>query len=322
VRSRAHFGARTLLAAYICDLLIGDPQRLPHPVRAIGGLTTWIERRLRGTTTRDPRVDFAAGALLWIAVTGTAWTATVAALGIARRCGARTEFFVALWLAQTTLATRTLLDEARAVERELERRNLALARSRLARIVGRDTYDLTESEIARAVIETLAESLCDGIVAPLCALAIAGVPGAMAFKAISTLDSMIGHIEPPYTFFGRTAAHADDAANYVPARVTALLIAAAASPCGTSERALRTWLRDGNLHASPNAGQCEAAMAGALGVRLGGSNCYDGITYETPSLGAEFTAPVTADIRVARRLVFVASLAGAALAVAARALLV
>jgi adenosylcobinamide-phosphate synthase len=322
MRARVHFGARLLLAAYLCDLLVGDPPSLPHPVRAIGTLTTWVERRLRGTVARDPRVDAAAGALLWIAVTGTAWIASSATLRIARRCGARTEFFVALWLAQTTLATRTLLDEARAVEWELERGNLSSARSRLARIVGRDTNDLAESEIARAAIETLAESLCDGIVAPLCALTIAGVPGAMAFKAISTLDSMIGHIEPPYTFFGRTAAHADDAANYLPARLTALLIAAAASSCGTSGGALRTWFRDGNLHASPNAGQCEAAMAGALGVRLGGSNRYGGIAYETPSLGAELATPATADIRVARRLVFVASLTGAALAVAARALVI
>jgi adenosylcobinamide-phosphate synthase len=279
----------------------------------------WMERRLRGTTAREPRVEVAAGALLWITVTGTAWIATGVTLGIARRCGARAECFVAFWLAQTTLATRNLLDEARAVERELERGDLAAARCRLARIVGRDTSDLVESEIARATIETLAESLCDGIVAPLCALTLAGVRGAMAFKAMSTLDSMIGHREPPYTYFGRAAARADDAANYVPARITALLIAVAATTCGTSGRTLRTWFRDGKLHASPNAGGCEAAMAGALGVQLGGSNRYGGIVSDTPPLGAEFRAPARADIRLARRLVLVASFAAALLAVSARA---
>jgi adenosylcobinamide-phosphate synthase len=205
-------------------------------------------------------------------------------------------------LTWTTLATRSLLDESLAVIRALEANDLVLARKRLARIVGRDTADLDESEIARALIETLAESACDGIVAPLFWLAVGGVPAAMAYKAINTLDSTIGHPEPPYRHFGRLAARMDDGANFIPARLTALGIVAAAKFQGG-----RIWLRDGGLHASPNAGQSEAAMAGALGVRLGGANTYDGRLRLAPVLNAEGRRPMARDARAALSIVAIVS---------------
>jgi adenosylcobinamide-phosphate synthase len=163
--------------------------------------------------------------------------------------------------------------------------------------VGRDTEHLDESEIARAVIETLAESACDGIVAPLFWLALGGLPAAMAYKAVNTLDSMIGHPEPPYRYFGRVAARLDDAANFVPARLTALAIAA------NRWDALRSWWRDGCKHASPNAGQSEAAIAGALGVRLGGTNFYDGQRHDGPLLNPERRPPTVRDARRALSIV-------------------
>jgi adenosylcobinamide-phosphate synthase len=215
-------------------------------------------------------------------------------------------------LAWTALATRSLLNEARSVIRALEAHDLALARQRLARIVGRDTAHLDESEISRAVIETLAESGCDGIVAPLFWLAAGGVPGAMAYKAINTLDSMIGHPEPPYRYFGRVAARLDDAANFIPARLTALSIVAAAKlPAKISDwdarRARQIWCSDGNKHASPNAGQSEAAMAGALGVRLGGVSSYDGRTHHAPMLHAAGRRASVRDAKAAVTLVAVVS---------------
>ncbi|HTV73655.1 MAG TPA: adenosylcobinamide-phosphate synthase CbiB [Candidatus Acidoferrales bacterium] len=312
------FDARMLFVAYLFDLLVGDSPRVPHPVRAIGAVATTFERVLRRATPATPRSELIAGGVLWATVTATTWAATRATLRSAKRLGMPAEVLVNLWLAQTTLATRNLLDEVYAVERALEQDDLPLARVRLARVVGRDTADLDHSEIARAAIETLAESLCDGVIAPLCALAVFGIPGAMAFKAISTLDSMIGHPEPPYTFFGRAAARADDMANYVPARTAALFIAAAATSRRAGGRALRMCFRDGGLHASPNAGRCEAAMAGALGVRLGGVNRYDGIVRNAPPLGAEFRRPAGADIPLARRFVFAASLMGMIFAVVIR----
>jgi adenosylcobinamide-phosphate synthase len=194
------------------------------------------------------------------------------------------------------------------VVRALEAADLDLARQRLARIVGRDTAHLHETEISRAVIETLAESTCDGIVAPLFWLAAIGVSGAMAYKAINTLDSMIGHREPPYRYFGRVAARLDDAVNFIPARLTALGIVTAAKLQGfDSGRALQIWRRDGDKHASPNAGQSEAAMAGALGVRLGGISSYDGHPHHTPLLNAEGLPPSVRDSNAALSLVAIVS---------------
>jgi adenosylcobinamide-phosphate synthase len=256
----------------------------------------------------------AGGALAGIVV-GATYAATELLLLGAEQRDPRLSKALAVLLAWTTLATRNLLDEADAVVRALEHDDLRAARARLSRIVGRDTTDLSESEIARATIETLAESLCDGVIAPLCALVAGGVSSAMVFKAISTLDSMIGHIESPYTFFGRAAARLDDVANFIPARLTALLIVAVSS---YPSRATTVCLRDGKRHRSPNGGHCEAAMAGALGVRLGGANRYDGVVRDTPLIGAELRTPNVADIRKAMRVTLLASLAGALLATFAR----
>ncbi|MGH9771098.1 MAG: cobalamin biosynthesis protein, partial [Candidatus Acidiferrales bacterium] len=163
-------------------------------------------------------------------------------------------------------------------------------------------------EIVRAVIETVAEGLCDGIAAPLFYLIVGGVPLAMAYKAINTLDSMIGHPEPPYTYFGRFAARMDDVANFLPARATALAIILAAGIWKASGRnAWRIWLRDGHKHPSPNAGQSESAMAGALGVQLGGKNYYRGVLSEKPLLGRENPVPSVADAEHSLRLARAAS---------------
>jgi adenosylcobinamide-phosphate synthase len=277
-------------AACALDLLLGDPEWFPHPVRGFGFLTSAGERWLR-PIARGPVAEFVAGAGLTIAVASTGW-----AMGRPKNAAWQ------VMLAWTALAIRSLLSDAHAVVRALEEDDLELARVRLARIVGRDTAHLDATEISRAVIETLAESACDGIIAPLFWLAIGGVPWAMAYKAINTLDSMIGHREPPYLYFGRFAARLDDGINFVPARLTALGIVTAAKFQG-----LQVWLRDGNNHASPNAGQSEAAMAGALNVRLGGGNIYEGVLHDTPLLNPEGRRPFVNDARAALSLVAVVS---------------
>jgi adenosylcobinamide-phosphate synthase len=284
--------APRLALAYAVDLLFGDPEWFPHPVRWFGAMIRAGERWLRRAAC-GPREETVAGAALTGSVVAIAW-----AMGRPRNAGWQ------IFLASTALATRSLLDEASAVIRALEADDLALARRRLSRIVGRDTDHLTESEIARAVIETLAESACDGIVAPLFWLMAGGVPGAMAYKAVNTLDSMIGHWEPPYRYFGRVAARLDDAANFIPARLTALGIVAAAKVTGLdARRAREVWVLDGDKHASPNAGQCEAAMAGALGVRLGGRNSYEGEVHDAPHLHAEGRPASARDARAALSMV-------------------
>jgi adenosylcobinamide-phosphate synthase len=289
-----------LAAAYLLDCIAGDPRWLPHPVRLIGGAISLGERML--LRQGSPDAEMLRGVLLTGAVVSGSWlTARVAVCA----CGVGGEIL----LAWTALATRSLLVEAGAVLEALDHGDLRLARMRLATIVGRDTDQLEEPEILRAVIETAAEGLGDGIVAPLFYLAWGGVPLALAYKAVNTLDSMIGHIEPPYRHFGWAAARLDDVANFVPARLAALAIIACAVCSGGSRRAWQIFLRDRHKHASPNAGQTEAAMAGALGVRLGGLNYYGGQASPKPSLGAEGRSPSRGDARAALRIVTLGSVA-------------
>jgi adenosylcobinamide-phosphate synthase len=284
------------LAAYAIDWIAGDPRWMPHPVRLMGAAISTGERWLRRPAS--PEIEIAQGAVLTSIVVGGAWFA------------ARTrKRYVEILLAWTTLATRSLLDESAAVVRAVEAGDIPLARRRLAMIVGRDTQSLDESEILRAVIETLAEGLCDGVVAPLLYLAFGGLPLAFGYKAVNTLDSMIGHNEHPYRYFGRVAARLDDIASFVPARIAAVAICVAALLLRrASGQAWRVLLRDGHRHPSPNAGRPEAAMAGALGVRLGGMNYYDGAPSPKPLLGAEGRRATVSDARAALRITAIASI--------------
>ncbi len=292
----------TIAVACLLDWIAGDPEWLPHPVRLIGR-STQIGEKLLHRPGQSAREELIAGTALTVAVVGLSYFATAKAV----RWGA------GILLAWTCLATRNLIDESLAVIRALEKPDPPRARERLARIVGRDTQALTETEVHRALIETLAESACDGIVAPLFYMAVGGIPLAMAYKAVNTLDSMIGHADQRYFYFGKAAARLDDVANYIPSRLTALAILATAGM--RSKSAFQTWRRDGNKHKSPNAGQPESAMAGALRVRLGGVNTYAGETMEAPLLGAEFEQPKLRHAKRALRLVIAVSLLSAAAAV-------
>ena len=263
------------LGAGLLDEALGDPEGWPHPVRAFG----WAIARLDGA-----RRGIAAPAALrlWGVLLALGLPALAAAFvwGLLRLCGTWgwiAELLLGAWM----LAGRSLRDAVRPVAAALEARDLPAARRAVARVVGRDTEGLDGSEVARAGLETLAESLCDGVVAPLFWFAALGLPGLWAFKAVSTLDSMVGHREAPWTHFGWASARLDDALNWVPARLTALLVALAAG----SGRALAFAWRDGGKTESPNAGVVEAAFAGALGVQLGGTNWYDGVAKEGPRLG-------------------------------------
>jgi adenosylcobinamide-phosphate synthase len=299
--------ASRFVSAYALDLVVGDPEWLPHPVRVVGTAISGGERLLRRGPDDAP-AEWLKGALLTAAlVTGSFWSSR-SLLQWLSKSHHRWHALVEIALASTTLATKDLLIEGKAVLHFVERGDLPAARQQLARIVGRDTDHLSESEVCRALIETLAESTCDGIVGPLFWLAVGGVPCALAYKAVNTLDSMIGHKDSRYRHFGHLAARLDDAASFLPARFAALAIVGASFVLGEdSSSAYQMWLRDGSKHASPNAGQSEAAMAGALGVRLGGTNSYEGQAIESPRLCAEGSHATPAHAKRALRVTATAS---------------
>lgn len=300
----------TLLpAAYLLDQIVGDPEWFPHPVRIAGFAISRGEAALR-RPNQTSRFELASGAALTAAIVGSAYWLTTAIIRSVHRHSSSLGSATELLLAWTCLAARNLEQEATAVTYALQCGNLPLARKRLARIVGRDAENLDTQEISRAVIETVAESASDGIIAPLCYMALGGIPLAMAYRAVNTLDSMIGHADTRYFYFGKAAARLDDIANYLPSRISALAVIAASQVFSQSDprAAWRTWRRDGAKHKSPNAGQPESAMAGALHVALGGDNTYDGELIPAQRIGREFPPPTPRDAVHAIRLVSAASL--------------
>jgi adenosylcobinamide-phosphate synthase len=271
-----------LISAVILDLLIGDPCRFPHPVVFIGRLINTLEKALR-RLCRDERFGGVVLLLLTIAISaGIALLMLRGAYSVSPWIG----FIVAVFLSWSCLAARSLHLESRLVAEALSRGDLAAARRYLSRIVGRDTEDLDEAEIWRAAVETVAENTSDGVIAPLFCLMIGGPVLGLAYKAVNTLDSMVGYKNERYINFGWASARFDDLANYIPARLTGLLIVASAPLAGSPSRdAWRVMRRDGRNHTSPNSGIPEAAVAGALGVRLGGTNLYGGRAVEKPTIG-------------------------------------
>jgi adenosylcobinamide-phosphate synthase len=307
-----------LLAACALDALIGDPRGLPHPVRLIGCSVAWYECRIRSFCRSSNGLRMA-GVLFALALPAVAYVLGAVLIALASDLHDWLGRLTNLYLAYTTLAWRDLVEHASHVERALKTDSLLAARRAVSHIVGRDTADLSGQEIVRATVETIAESASDGVLAPLFYLTIGGAPLALAYKGINTLDSMVGHRDERYRDFGWASARLDDLANWIPARFTAWLLVIAAWPsCGLKSAvdSWRIWRRDGHKHASPNSGQPEAAMAGALGVQLGGVNYYDGVPVERPRLGDKQEPLEPQHIARALRLITMAYLVGMLLSIA------
>ena len=271
-----------LLAALLLDWLLGDPRWLPHPVVGIGRLITGLERPLRRRVA-DERL---AGVLLVLLTVGLTTACGWGLLFGAQLLHPWAGIVAAALLGWTCLAARSLHQESGQVAEALARGDLPAARSWLSRIVGRDTAGLDERDLWRGTVETVAENSSDGVIAPLLCLLLGGPLLALAYKAVNTLDSMVGYRNERYLHFGWAAARLDDLVNWLPARLTGLLMVLAAPLTGLSAGgAWRVMRRDGHKHASPNAGIPEAAAAGALGVQLGGTNVYFGQPVAKPTLG-------------------------------------
>lgn len=293
-----------IMAAIFLDLFLGDPRGYPHPVRIIGGVAGYLEQ----WTRKFFKNPFWAGAMTtFMVVMGTfvfchwilkglvsvhPWAATVCSI-----------FFI-----YTALSIRSLYDESIPVLKHLVQGQESLAKKNLAMIVGRDTKNLEKDEITRATVETISENMVDGIIAPLFYAFIGGAPLALAYKAVNTLDSMFGYRNETYVRFGRCPARLDDFANWIPARLAGPLIAMASFICGfNGKRALTTVFTDGQNHLSPNAGIPQAAVAGALGLRLGGSNYYSGVRVEKPFIGAMRREVDLDDITSCHKIMFATS---------------
>ena len=308
----AHIWA--LLAGAALDLLIGDPEWFYHPVRLIGKYIAFAERRARlgnpsSAVLRRRAVVIALSTVL------IAMLATGGILYLLHRWGFWPHFIGMALISWTCLSARNLADEAAGVRRALEE-SLEAGRKRVGRIVGRDTARLSQREVICATLETVAENLTDGVISPMIYLALGGPVLGMAFKASSTLDSMIGYLDEKYRDVGWFGARMDDWFNFIPARITAILMCLCAFPLEMDgARAFRTVRRDHANHLSPNCAWSESAAAGALGVQLGGDHEYFGKVVQKPTIGDNLRPPELADVRRMNALMFAAS--GLALAIIA-----
>lgn len=308
-----------VLGGFVLDLLFGDPAWLPHPVVYMGKAISALERRLRARLPRTPQGELLGGAILAFCLpVGTFLLTSLVCLGAAALSpwlGLAVQMF---WCGQA-LAAKGLAQESTRVYRELIKPDLPAARRAVSRIVGRDTQNLTLEGVTKAAVETVAENASDGVIAPLLYMLLGGAPLALTYKAINTMDSMLGYKNEKYLYFGRAAAKLDDVANYLPSRIAGLLWAAAAALTGNSASgAWKIWRRDRRKHASPNSAQTESACAGALGVQLAGPACYFGEYYDKPTIGDPLRPIEPEDIRRANRMMYAESLLALATGLAIR----
>jgi len=294
-----------IVAAMGLDLLIGDPRWMPHPAKIIGRLALWLEKKTRSSFTSE----LISGIVTTCCVIVLTVVCTMGLLRIADMAGRGAAHLVSILILFTTIAARDLIRHSKAVYKELQAEKLELARKRASMMVGRSTQGLGVSELVRATVESVAENMVDGVIGPIFYGLLFGPAGAMAYRAINTLDSMFGYRNERYIRFGRFPARLDDVANYVPARIGALMVPIAARLMGLNwKRAWKVLWRDSHCHDSPNAGWPEAAFAGALGVRLGGKNIYGTVVSMKPHLGDPIEPLQLHHITKANRLMLCSSL--------------
>ncbi|MFZ5641637.1 MAG: adenosylcobinamide-phosphate synthase CbiB [Bacillota bacterium] len=294
--------------AYLIDLVVGDPRGIPHPVIIIGKGIDAAEKLLRRIITSLLGLRFS-GVILTLVIVGLTYFVTWGLVQVTSQLNQWLGWVVSVWFLSTTLAVKCLRQAADEIYQLLEDGQLQTARQKVGWIVGRDTDRLDEPEIVRATVETVAENIVDGIVAPLFYAFIGGLPLAMAYKAVNTLDSMVGYKNEKYREFGWFAARLDDIANYIPARITGILMLIAAAAAGKDAGyAVHTWRRDAGKHPSPNSGIPESIVAGALGIRLGGLNFYGGRESFRPYMGKPMDELNRRHIKETTRIMLITSL--------------
>ena len=294
-----------ILAGFLVDCVLGDPVSLPHPVIFIGKMISRMEKLLRRLFPKTPKGELAAGVVLAVCVPLITAAVTVLILWLCRLVSVWLWFGVCTVMCWQIFAARCLRLEAEKVTARLEDGGIEAGRKQVAMLVGRDTDQLTEPQVLKATVETVAENTTDGVIAPLLWMLLGGPIGGFFYKAINTMDSMVGYKNDKYLYFGRAAAKLDDAANFLPARIAALgMIAAAALTGMDAKHAAHIWKRDRRKHASPNSAQTEAVCAGALHLQLGGNASYFGKLYEKPTIGDPDREIERADVAKSCRLMY------------------
>ena len=274
-----------LPAAFILDLILGDPLFLPHPVRWMGRAIETMEPRFRNLPVRETT----AGLIFSLSLIGGTWSLVFALVILAGAIHPLFGVGIEILIIYYSISVRCLVKSAMDVHRSLTQKNLNEAKKKVAQIVGRDVEPLSAQGVAQATVETVAENLVDGVISPLFFAAIGGAPLAAAYKMVNTLDSMVGYKNEKYRQFGKASARIDDIANFIPARLSVLVVALASRIlAGKGSLALRTAMEEGAHHSSTNAGFPEAAFAGSLGVKLGGAHYYHGLLVPKPQIGIQF----------------------------------
>lgn len=298
----------TLFLGYILDLLIGDPQGFPHPVRFIGMLIEKLEKTFRPKFSKN---EFLGGMLLSIAVIITSFMIPAIILTILYSINLYLGIIIEVIFCYQIISTKALKDESMKVYYELEKGDIAGARKYLSYIVGRDTKELSEEKIIKAAVETVAENTSDGIIAPMIFMAIGGVPLGFLYKAINTLDSMIGYKNEKYFYFGKFAAILDDVVNFIPARLSAGLMLLAGRLLKLDlQNGVKIYKRDKNNHLSPNSAHTEAVCAGLLRIQLGGGSYYFGKYVHKETIGDDIRNVEKEDIKRVNKLLYVTSFIG------------
>lgn len=299
-----------LILGALLDLYFGDPRWIPHPVVLIGRLISFLEPPLRKLFPKTPRGERIAGAFLVFLVLFVTGGFAYGLFWLAAWISPVLAFLLQVFWSFQVLAARSLRDESMKVHTCLMKNDLEEARRAVSMIVGRDTSALTAEGITKAAVETVAENFSDGVGAPMLFLALGGAPLGLLYKAVNTMDSMVGYKNEDYQYFGTAAAKLDDAVNYIPARLCALLMIAVSGLAGLSgKQAARIWKRDKRCHKSPNSAQTEAACAGALGVQLAGDAYYFGKLVHKPTIGDALRPIEAEDIKRANRLMYLSSAA-------------
>ena len=294
-----------LLIGFGIDLLVGDPHSIPHPVVGIGKLISFLEKGLRRLFPKTDGGEIAAGGVLWVLVVVICTALPAGILFLCHRISPWLRLTVESIMCWQILATKSLKDESMKVYMALESGDLEESRHAVSMIVGRDTARLDDAGVTRAAVETVAENTSDGVVAPMLFLALGGAPLGFLYKAVNTMDSMLGYVEPPYKNIGLIPAKMDDAANFLPSRLSALLMIAAGFLLGfDAKNGWRVFRRDRFNHASPNSAQTESVCAGLLGVRLAGDAWYHGVLHKKKYIGDASREITHRDILLACRLLY------------------